>query len=120
MARAPRARGYRGDVLRVAPLLIAASLLVACATVDATQLFRAGTAALDRGDTPAAVRDLEAAARLLPESSAVHNHHGHAYVAAARDGDALREFERAVAIDCGNQAAQANLARTRVNTRAGN
>jgi Flp pilus assembly protein TadD len=99
-------------VLRVVATLLAA-LLVACATVDATRLFRSGTAALDRGDADAAVRDLEAAARLLPDSSAVHNHLGLAYAAAERQGDALREFERAVAIDCDNQAARANLASAR-------
>jgi Flp pilus assembly protein TadD len=99
-------------VLRIA-LLITACSLAACATVDATRLFRTGTAALDRGDTGAAVRDLEAAARLLPESSAIHNHLGLAYAAAQRDGDALREFERAVAIDCSNRAAQTNLASER-------
>jgi tetratricopeptide (TPR) repeat protein len=107
-------------VLRVTITLLA-SLLVACATVDATRLFRSGTAALDRGDPVAATRDLEAAAQLLPESSAVHNHLGLAYAAAARHDDALREFERAVAIDCDNRAAQANLAsaRTRATQRAG-
>ncbi len=96
-------------VLSIAALL----LLVACATVDATQLFRSGTAALDRGDAPAAVRDLEHAALLLPESSAVHNHLGLAYAASDRHAAALREFERAVAIDCENQAAQTNLAQAR-------
>jgi tetratricopeptide (TPR) repeat protein len=106
-------------VLRVAAPLLAA-LLVACATVDATRLFRSGTAALDRGEASAAVRDLEAAARLLPASSAVHNHLGLAYAADERPGDALREFERAVAIDCDNQAAQVNLARARARLRAGN
>ena len=90
-----------------------AVLLLACATTSATRLFRSGTAALDRGDTPAAVHDLEAAALLLPDSSAVHNHLGLAYAAAGRHDEALREFERAVAIDCDNQAAQANLARAR-------
>ena len=107
-------------MLRVAPLLIVASLTVACATVDATRLFRSGTAALDRGDPPAAVRDLEAAAQLLPDSSAVHNHLGLAYAAALRPDDALREFERAVAIDCDNQAAQANLRGARTRALAGN
>jgi cytochrome c-type biogenesis protein CcmH/NrfG len=48
----------------------------------------------------------------------VHNHLGLAYAAAERHGDALREFERAVAIDCDNRAAQANLARARAH--AGN
>jgi Flp pilus assembly protein TadD len=92
---------------------LTASLLVACATVDATRLFRSGTAALDRGDTPAAVRDLEAAADRLPESSAVQNHLGLAYAAGGRDADALAAFERAVALDCDNAAAQANLVRAR-------
>jgi Flp pilus assembly protein TadD len=103
-------------VLRVATLLVS-GLLVACATVDATRLFRSGTTALDRGDTVAAVRDLEAAARLLPESSAVHNQLGVAYAAADRPDEALREFERAVAIDCDNQAAQTNLASARTHAR---
>ncbi len=103
-------------MLRVA-LTLVACLLVACATVDATRLFHSGTAALDRGDAAAAVRDLEAAARLLPESSAVHNHLGLAYASAERHGDALREFERAVAIDCDNRAAQTNLARARAHAR---
>ncbi len=98
-------------------LPIVASLLVACATVDATRLFRSGTAALDRGDAPAAVRDLEAAAQLLPASSAVHNHLGLAYAAAQRPGDALHAFERAVAIDCDNRAAQTNLARARAHAK---
>jgi tetratricopeptide (TPR) repeat protein len=96
-------------------LLLAAiaSLLVACATLDAARLFRSGTAALDRGDSSAAVHDLEAAARLLPDSSAVLNHLGLAYTAAQRETAAMRAFERAVAIDCDNQAAQENLARAR-------
>ena len=101
-------------------LVAALTLVVACATVDATQLFRSGTAALDRGDAPAAVRDLAQAAQLLPESSAVHNHLGLAYAASERHAEALREFERAVAIDCDNRAAQANLAHARALTRAGN
>lgn len=102
-----------------AALTIAVALSLACATVDATRLFRSGTAALDRGDAQRAVADLESAARLLPESSAVQNHLGLAYAAAARDEDALRAFERAVAIDCENQAAQTNLARARARAHAG-
>jgi len=99
--------------VRRSPLLLAAFVFVACTTLDATRLFRSGTAALDRGDSSAAVRDLEAAARLLPDSSAVRNHLGLAYAAADRPEAALREFERAVEIDCDNQAAQRNLARAR-------
>ena len=98
---------------RVACVLVLALALSGCAVLDGARLFRSGTAALDRHDTGAAVRDLEAAARALPDSSAVHNHLGVAYAQAGRDADALREFERAVAIDCTNQAAQTNLARAR-------
>jgi Flp pilus assembly protein TadD len=87
--------------------------LSGCAALDGARLFRSGTAALDRHDTEGAVRDLEAAAQVLPESSAVHNHLGIAYARAGRDADALREFERAVAIDCTNEAAQTNLARAK-------
>jgi tetratricopeptide (TPR) repeat protein len=107
--------------VRRAAVTLLAALLVACATIDATRLFRSGTAALDRGDAAAAVRDLEAAVQLLPESSAAHNHLGLAYAASERHVDALREFERAVAIDCDNQAAQTNLAaaRARARLRAG-
>ena len=85
----------------------------ACATVDGARLFRSGTLALDRGDAAGAVRDLEEAARVLPASSAVHNHLGLAYTAGGRKADALSEFERAVAIDCANDAAQTNLAQAR-------
>jgi Flp pilus assembly protein TadD len=95
-------------------LLLALTLSTAgCAAVDGARLFRSGTAALDRGDTQGALRDLEHSVRVLPDSSAAHNHLGLAYAADGRDADALREFERAVAIDCTNQAAQANLAQAR-------
>jgi Flp pilus assembly protein TadD len=104
--------GYRRGVSRLL-LVLALCSVAACATVDGARLFRSGTAALDRGDPAAAVRDLEGAARVLPESSAVHNHLGLAYAAGGREADALREFERAVAIDCTNDAAQANLAQAR-------
>jgi len=99
--------------VRLLLLATLAALLVGCAATSATRLFRSGTAALDRGDEIAAVRDLEQAARLLPGSSAVQNHLGLAYAASRRDADALAAFERAVALDCDNQAAQQNLARAR-------
>lgn len=94
-------------------LVLALCSAAACATVDGARLFRSGTSALDRGDSAGAVRELEQAARVLPESSAVHNHLGLAYAADGREVDALREFERAVAIDCTNDAAQTNLAQAR-------
>ena len=87
-------------------LLLAGS---GCASVDATRAFHRGTAALDRGESERAVVELERAAELVPESSAVHNHLGIAYEAVDRPVDARRAYERAVALDCENDAAQRNL-----------
>ncbi len=84
-------------------------LCAGCGTWSGTRLYASGTRALDRGDAPRAVTDLEQAARLLPESSEVQNHLGIAYEAAGRDADALAAWQRAVALDCGNEAAQRNL-----------
>ena len=81
----------------------------ACAPIRASRLYVSGTKALDRGDLTHAVDDLEQAAALVPEASEVQNHLGLAYGAAGRDEDALAAFERAVALDCDNQAAQQNL-----------
>src|SRR5690606_17389936 len=80
-----------------------------CASVDAARHFRSGTAALDRGDPARAVAELERAAALAPEVSAVHNHLGIAYEQAGRERDALRAYGRAVELDCENRAARHNL-----------
>ncbi len=86
--------------------LVGLVLLLGCATVEGYRLFEAGNAALDRGDAAAAVAELERAATLVPERSEVQNHLGLAYAAAGRPRDALAAFERAVALDCDNRAAQ--------------
>jgi Flp pilus assembly protein TadD len=83
--------------------------LLGCAAVDGYRHFEAGNAALERGDAPAAVAELERAAALAPERSEVHNHLGIAYAAAGRPDAALSAFERAVALDCDNRAAAENL-----------
>ena len=57
------------------------------------------------------MRALEGAAERAPEASEVQNHLGLAYLASGRRGDALRAFERAVALDCDNAAARHNLER---------
>jgi Flp pilus assembly protein TadD len=72
-------------------------------------LYQSGTSALDRGDSAAAIAELERAAELLPAASEVQNHLGLAYQAAGRDRDAELAFRRAVALDCGNAAAVENL-----------
>jgi Flp pilus assembly protein TadD len=100
-------------VLRPAALLLSALLLSGCATLEGYRHFRLGTDALDAGDVARAVLELELAARLAPERSEVQNHLGIAYAAAGRPRDALAAFERAVALDCDNHAAQANLASAR-------
>ena len=95
-------------------ILLLAALTVCvgagCATWEGARLYRDGTDALDRGETDLAITELEQAAVLVPEASEIQNHLGLAYRAAGRDADALQAFERAVALDCDNQAAQENLA----------
>jgi len=93
--------------------LVALLGLFGCATVEGYRHFQAGTAALDRGDADAAIAELELAAKLVPERSEVLNHLGIAYAAAHRPDAALAAFERAVALDCDNHAAKANLAAAR-------
>ncbi len=96
---------------------IAASSLLACTGLRAVQLDRSGRAALDRGDAALAVRDLEQAATLAPAVSGIQNNLGIAYERAGRRDDAERAYERAVALDCGNDAAQSNLEALRATPR---
>jgi Flp pilus assembly protein TadD len=106
-------------VLRVTAAVAFALLLPGCVTLEGYRHFRLGNAALDRGDVLRAVVELELAARLVPERSEVQNHLGVAYVAAGRPRDALLAFERAVALDCDNAAAQANLSAARARSDGG-
>jgi len=89
--------------------LALAAALGGCASLQAERLYQSGTQALDRHDPQRAVADLERAAALAPEVSVIQNHLGLAYQDAGRPDDALHAFERAVALDCGNDAAVANL-----------
>ncbi len=86
-----------------------AAVALGCSSFQAGRLYHSGTEALDRGDSARAVADLERAADLLPEASEVQNHLGLAYQAEGRDRDAELAFERAVALDCDNEAAAENL-----------
>ena len=83
--------------------------LAGCADIEARRFYRAGTEALDRGESQRAVAELERAAALAPEISAIQNHLGIAYEDAGRSDDALLSYERAVALDCDNRAAESNL-----------
>ena len=85
-------------------------LVVGCSAIEGARLYRDGTQALERGDTDSAVSSLERAAERAPDASEIQNHLGIAYLAAGRRGDALRAFERAIALDCDNVAARRNLA----------
>ncbi len=84
-----------------------------CASLEGARLYGSGTQALDRGDTQRAISDLERAVVLVPHASEVHNHLGVAYEIDGRLGDAAREFQRAVDLDCENLAAVENLAAAR-------
>jgi Flp pilus assembly protein TadD len=94
-------------------LVLAAVALGGCASFQAARLYRSGTQALDRGDPARAVAELEQAATLAPRASSIQNHLGIAYEASGRPDDALRAYQRAVDLDCGNGAAQYNLATLR-------
>lgn len=117
---AGRLRGFAGraggDPVRVgsrAPrswiLAAACCGLFACQSLGAALHYRDGTQRLVRGDASGAVDQLEQARGLSPDVSAIHNHLGLAYAAAGRPTAALAAFERAVALDCDNAAAQHNL-----------
>jgi Flp pilus assembly protein TadD len=85
------------------------AMLVDCAAIEGARLYREGTQALERGDADDAVRSLEGAAERVPQASEVQNHLGLAYLASGRRDEAVRAFERAVALDCNNAAARRNL-----------
>jgi Flp pilus assembly protein TadD len=103
------ATGRIAAMLRVGLAAIAVALACGCANVEAMRSYRAGTDALDRGEPQRAVADLERAATLAPEVSAIQNHLGIAYEEVGRNEDARKAYERAVALDCDNRAAEDNL-----------
>ena len=98
--------------LALAALLLAAALPT-CTSIEAAQHYRSGTVALDRDDPALAVEELERAAVLEPDAAHIQNHLGIAYERVGRRDDALRAYERAVELDCENQAAQANLVKAK-------
>jgi Flp pilus assembly protein TadD len=111
LASARRDRENR-RMLRAGTAVLAVALAcgaAGCANVEAMRLYRSGTTALDRGESERAVAELEHAAALAPDVSAIQNHLGIAYEEAGRPDDARRAYERAVALDCSNRAAEANL-----------
>ena len=97
------------------PLLgvLLAPPLLGCATFEGARLYEQGTQALNQGDATTALADLGRAAELVPQSSEIQNHLGLAQEAAGQDEAALKAFQRAVELDCSNEAAQENLAAAR-------
>ena len=70
-----------------------------------------GQLMLESGRPEAAVRELETAEKLQPDSAEVHANLGDAYDRLGRPGDARREFEKALAIDPGLAGAHYDLGR---------
>lgn len=102
------------------PWVVALALsTIACSTsspvrsIRAARYYASGTRALEHGDAQIAIADLERAVALMPDASEIHNHLGLAYWSDEREEAAVREFERAVELDCDNEAARANLERSR-------
>ena len=95
--------------LRLAAALAVGLALCGCASFQGARLYRSGSDALERGETARAIADLERAAELVPHASEVRNHLGLAYDAAGRPEAAHQAFERAVELDCDNEAARHNL-----------
>jgi len=79
-------------------------------TLRGARYYSAGNDALAHHDGPLAIEELERAAALVPQASEIQNHLGLAYWSEGRVAAARNSFERALELDCGNQAAAANLA----------
>jgi Flp pilus assembly protein TadD len=71
--------------------------------------YLAGSHALDQNQSDRAILELEQAAALIPHASEIQNHLGLAYWSAGFRVPARVAFERALELDCENQAAAANL-----------
>ncbi len=97
--------------MRPVVALIVACACLGCAAVEGARLYHSGTLALERGDVPRAIADLEGAAERVPYDAEVHNRLGVAYAAAGRRDEALREFQNAVTLDCDHVVAARNLRR---------
>ena len=68
--------------------MLTAVSLGGCASWRGARLYQSGSRALQAGEVQVAVRDLEEAARLVPDASEVQNHLGLAYAAEGRDREA--------------------------------
>jgi len=78
-------------------------------TLRGARHYAAGNDALAGSEGARAVEELERAAALVPHASEIQNHLGLAYWSEGRLDAARLSFERALELDCENQAAEANL-----------
>jgi lipoprotein NlpI len=92
-------------------LMIFLSLSVTgCTGFRAARLYQEGTASLNSGHPELAVAQLSEASNLQPDASEIQNHLGLAFTATGQQEKALSAFQRAVDLDCTNEAATQNLA----------
>ena len=104
--------------LVVPGLLLALASGTGCESTAARALegarhYVAGSQALETGDGQRAIEELERAALLVPHASEIQNHLGLAYWSEGRVERAYVAFERAIELDCDNEAAHQNLASLR-------
>jgi len=78
--------------------------------------YAAGNDALERGDNVLAIEELEQAAVFVPHASEIQNHLGLAYWSGGELKAARQSFERALELNCENQAAAANLEQLRISS----
>ena len=76
--------------------------------VRGARYYASGSEALRAGDTESALVDLRRAAELVPHASEIQNHLGLAYWAEGDLARARSAFDRALALDCDNVAAERN------------
>src|SRR5580698_10577283 len=72
--------------------------------------YRAGTAALSRGDLKAALADFQNVVRLAPGAEQGHSALGAVLVRLGRTNEGIGELEKALAMQASDASAQLNLA----------
>ena len=72
--------------------------------------YRAGVAALSRNDLPTALADFEKVVHLAPRAEQGYSALGAVLVRLGRNGEGIRELEKALAMQPGDGSAQLNLA----------
>jgi len=80
--------------------------------------YAAGNDALANKDGARAIEELEQAAVLVPHASEIQNHLGLAYWSEGEFKAARNSFERALELNCENQAAALNLEELRTSNRS--